>query len=47
MKKNIIKTKEIRSLFKESNIISLTEEINHNKITNKRTSMWNIICKKY
>ena len=39
--------KEIRNLFKEFNIISLMEEINHDKITNKRTSMWNIICKKH
>ena len=39
--------KEIRSLFRDFNIISLTEEIKHDKITNKRTSMWNIICKKY
>ncbi|MAJ52088.1 MAG: hypothetical protein CMB82_10835 [Flammeovirgaceae bacterium] len=37
---------EIRSLFEEFNIISLTEVINHDKITNKRTSMWNIVCKK-
>ena len=39
--------KEIRSLFKEFNVISLIEETKHDKITNKRTSMWNIICKKY
>lgn len=39
--------KEIRNLFKDFNIISLTEETKHDKIINKRTSMWNIICKKY
>ena len=39
--------KEIRSLFIKFNIISLTEEVKHDKITNKRTSMWNIVCKKY
>lgn len=39
--------KEIRNLFKDFNVISLTEETKHDKITNKRTSMWNVICKKY
>ena len=39
--------KEIKNLFKEFKLISLIEETKHDKITNKRTSMWNIICKKY
>ena len=39
--------KEIRNLFRDFNIISLIEETKHDKITKKRTSMWNIICKKY
>ena len=39
--------KEIKNLFKEFKVISLIEETKHDKITNKKTSMWNIICKKY
>ena len=39
--------KEIKNLFKEFKLISLIEETKHDKITNKRTSMWNIVCKKY
>ena len=39
--------KEIKNLFKEFKVISLIEETKHDKITNKRTSMWNIVCKKY
>lgn len=39
--------KEIKNLFRDFNIISLTEETKHDKITKKRTSMWNIVCKKH
>ena len=38
--------KEIRNLFKDFNLISLVKETNHDKITNKKSSMWNVICKK-
>jgi SAM-dependent methyltransferase len=38
--------KEIRSLFKNFNLVSLVKETNHDKITNKQSSMWNVICKK-
>tara|TARA_S200000501_G_scaffold358082_1_gene382468 strand:- start:84 stop:725 length:642 start_codon:yes stop_codon:yes gene_type:complete len=39
--------KEIKNLFKEFKVISLIEETKLDKITNKKTCMWNIICKKY
>jgi SAM-dependent methyltransferase len=38
--------KEIRSLFKNFNLISLVKETKHDKITNNKSSMWNVICKK-
>jgi SAM-dependent methyltransferase len=38
--------KEIRSLFKDFNLISLVKETKHDKISNKKSSMWNVICKK-
>tara|TARA_Y100000992_G_C21232771_1_gene476334 strand:- start:68 stop:709 length:642 start_codon:yes stop_codon:yes gene_type:complete len=39
--------KEIKNLFKEFKVISLIEETKLDKITNKKTCMWNIICKKF
>ena len=38
--------KEIRSLFKNFTLISLVNDIKYDKIKNKRSAVWNIICKK-
>ena len=38
--------KEIKQMFSKFTIISLAEEILDNKLTKKKKSMWNVICKK-